>query len=125
MPLIANDCLWLPPILLLFLQHTTAVAEDHLVRVLELALRERQSAAKAAKAAADAQRALADAPKAKPKIVPFGKKAPTTAQEGAAVAQAASDAVVAAEAEAKGWDALLDRLIAAPRNDVFLLQARH
>ena len=109
--------------LLLFLHHTSAVTEEHLVRILELALRERQAAAAAAKDALARQAALAVAPKPKPRIVPFGARAPTEEVASASAARAAAQAVAAAEAEARGWDQLLDRLIGAPRNDVFLLQA--
>ena len=109
--------------LLLFLHHTSAVTEEHLVRILELALRERRSAAAAAMDALANQAALAVAPKPKPRIVPFGARAPTEEVASASAARAAAQAVAAAEAEARGWDQLLDRLIGAPRNDVFLLQA--
>ena len=48
------------------------------------------------------------------------KGVPSGAEEAAAAAATAEQTA----AGARGWDLLLDRLISAPRNDVFLLQAR-
>ena len=51
--------------------------------------------------------------------VPFGARAPSGADEAAALGATTAEKA----ADSRGWDRLLDRLIAAPRNDVFLLQA--
>ena len=106
--------------LLLYLEHTPAISEEHLVLVLELTLKERQEASVKAKEAKEVMAAQASAPRKAKKISgPFGSKGPSAAEEAAKAAKAAEEAAN----EAKGWDLLLDRLISAPRNDVFLLQA--
>ena len=105
--------------LLKYLESTPTVAEEHLVRVLELTLSERQQAAKMAREAKQAQANAAAAPRRAKKIVAFGAKAPSAKDEALAAAKRTEETV----AGAANWDDLLDRLICAPRNDVFLLQA--
>ena len=87
--------------------------------MLELTLSERQQAAKMAREAKQAQANAAAAPRRAKKIVAFGAKAPSAKDEALAAAKRTEETV----AGAANWDDLLDRLICAPRNDVFLLQA--
>ena len=103
----------------LYLQHAPALSDTHLVAVLELTLDERQKAAGHARAAKEAAAAQASAPRKAKKLVPFGAKAPSAAEDAEAAAAVAAEAAE----DAQGWDKLLDRLIGAPRNDIFLLQA--
>lgn len=90
--------------------------------MLELALRERQAATEAAAAAAEAQASAATAPRKANKITPFGGAARSAAQTASDAVRDAAAAAAAAARKAADWDAMLDRLVSAPRNDIFLLE---
>ncbi|KAL1499543.1 hypothetical protein AB1Y20_011745 [Prymnesium parvum] len=86
-------------LLVLLVRGASDLSEEHTLLVLRLALQQRAAAPPPAKP--------------KPALVPFAEAKEKGGKEGGE----------GAEEEEGGWEALLDEILAAPRNDVFLLPA--